>query len=244
MLNKIIELGISKREAEELIKVSKNINKDYKLLKKSYPIQYLIGYVDFFGYKILVNRNVLIPRYETELLVEETLKQVKNYINPKILDIGTGSGAIAISLNKETALSITAIDISKKALKIATKSAKINNADVNFIHSNLLNKIKDKYDIIVSNPPYISYNEEIMETVKKYEPKKALYAKDNGIYFYKKILQDSKEVLNTKSTILFEIGYTQAKEIKEYAKQIYPNSKVTVKKDYSNKDRIIIIENE
>jgi len=244
MLNKITDLGISKREAEELLKVSEDIEKDYNLLKDNYPIQYLIGYVNFYGYKILVNENVLIPRFETELLVEEAIKIINRFNNPKVLDIGTGSGAIAIAVKKETNSNVDASDISIKALDVAKKNALINDVNINFIQSNALDNIDGKYDIIISNPPYISYDEEVMECVKKYEPHLALYADDDGLYFYKKIIKDSIKVLNKKFVILFEIGYKQAETISKIAKKVYPNSKITIIKDYSDKDRILIIENE
>ncbi len=245
MLKNIISLGISKREAEELINVSEDIDRDYDLLKKGFPIQYLIGYVNFYGNKIVVNRNVLIPRYETELLVEKTLNYIKEtFNNPKILDIGTGSGAIAISIKKNIKCEIDASDISKDALKVAKENSKLNKTEINFIESDLFSNINDKYDVIISNPPYISKDEEIMESVKKYEPNIALYAEDNGIRFYNNILKESKKFLNNKFLIAFEIGFTQAEEITNIARSIYPKAKIYVEKDYSLKDRYIFIKNE
>ena len=122
MKEKIVNLGFSDREAQELINVSKNIEEDYKKLLNKYPIQYLIGYVDFYGYKIFVNDSVLIPRYETEFLVEKLIKYIKKYYKSEkvnILDIGTGSGCISIALQKMLDCNITAVDISQDALKIA-----------------------------------------------------------------------------------------------------------------------------
>ena len=173
MINKIISLGISKREAKELISVSKDIEHDYKLLKDGYPIQYLIGYVDFYGYKINVNEDVLIPRYETEYLLEKVINISKKIFSNKIniLDIGTGSGAISIVLKNELNSNVTACDISKKALNVAINNAKINNSSIKFIKSDIFSNINDKFDIIISNPPYISSDEVIMDSVKKYEPK-------------------------------------------------------------------------
>ena len=136
MINKIVELGYSKLEAEELLKVSKNIESDYNKLLNKYPIQYLIGYVNFYGYKINVNENVLIPRYETEYLVEKTLKYInKYYANKKIslLDLATGSGCIAVSLSKELNCEVDASDISKEALNIAKRNVIENKAKVNLI---------------------------------------------------------------------------------------------------------------
>ena len=246
MKNKIMKLGISSVEADELIKVSNNINEDYNKLLNEYPIQYLIGYVNFYGYKINVNENVLIPRYETEYLVEKTINYYKKYFNGKvnILDIGTGSGSIAIALRKETNCNVTACDISDDALNVAKNNAIMNDVIINFIKSDVFSNINDKFDIIISNPPYISENEEIMNSVDKYEPHLALYAEENGLYFYKKILKEAKEYLNKKSMIAFEIGLLQKDEIVNIAKKYFKNSKIICEKDLSEKDRYIFIINE
>lgn len=243
MLNKIVELGYSKIEAQELMKVSKNIDEDYKKLLNQYPIQYLIGYVNFYGYKINVNENVLIPRYETEYLVEKTIKYIKDNFNSKIniLDLCTGSGSIAISLSKELNCIVDASDISSKALEIAKINANENNADINYIESDLFDKINGKYDVIISNPPYISKNEEIMYSVDKYEPHEALYADDEGLFYYDKILSEIKNYLNNKYIIAFEIGYTQGEKIKKLAEKYLNNPKVLIEKDLSNKDRYVFI---
>lgn len=199
MLNKLTELGYSKVECEELLKVSKNIEEDIKLLKQGYPIQYLIGYIDFYGYKINVNKNVLIPRYETELLVEKTIKYIKEMFDkPYILDLCTGSGAIAIALKKQINSKIDASDISAKALETAKSNALENNVEINFYKKDLLIDNNNKYDVIISNPPYVSYEEEIMQTVLNYEPHIALFAKNDGLEFYNKILKQSKNNLKSK----------------------------------------------
>ena len=243
MKNKIINLGYSNTEVEELLKVSKDINKDYNLLLKKYPIQYLIGYVNFYGYKIYVNEDVLIPRYETEYLVEKIIKRIKNEYKEKvdILEIGTGSGCISIALNKEIDSNIIATDISKKALIIAKKNSKENKCNIDFINTDLNNDIEGKFDIIVSNPPYISYDEEIMDSVKLYEPNIALYADNNGLYYYDKILKNIKKNLKDKYIIAFEIGYKQGKDIKDIAYKYLDNIKVYIEKDLSNKDRYLFI---
>ena len=244
MINKIVDLGYSKLEAEELLKVSTNIEKDYKKLLNKYPIQYLIGYVNFYGYKINVNKDVLIPRYETELLVEKIIKYYKKIFNNEIvdiLDIGTGSGAIAITLDKEINSSVTACDISKKALKMANFNAKQNNSNIKYIESNIFSKISGNFDIIISNPPYISKDEEVMDSVDKYEPHLALYAKDNGLYFYKEILKNAKNYLKDKYIIAFEIGYWQANAITEIAKEYFEEAKIIVEKDFTDRDRYVFI---
>ena len=247
MKNKIIALGYSSREVEELLKASKNIEEDYKKLTMKYPIQYLIGYVNFYGYKINVNENVLIPRYETEYLVEKTINYCNNLFKNKqidVLEIGTGSGAISIAINKMIDSNITAVDISTEALDVAKENAKLNNCNINYIKSDIFENVDEKYDLIISNPPYIDINEEIDESVKKYEPTLALYADDNGLYFYKRIIKESQNYLKKKSIIAFEIGYMQGNKIKEIAKEYYKDSKIIVEKDLSGKDRYLFIINE
>ena len=247
MENKITSLGISKLEAEELIKVSKDIEKDYQKLLKKYPIQYLIGYVNFYGNKINVNENVLIPRYETEYLVEKTIKYSKTIFKDKkidIVDLGTGSGCIAVALAKELNSNMTEIDISNEALQIAKINSKENNVNIKFIKNDMLENINTKFDIIISNPPYIKENEEIMDSVKLYEPHTALYASDNGLYFYKKILKEAVNNVKEKFIIAFEIGYMQGKDIIDIAKYYFPYAKILLEKDLSNKDRYIFIINE
>ena len=245
MLNKIVELGYSKLEAQELIKVSKNIDEDYNKLLNKYPIQYLIGYVNFYGYKINVNENVLIPRYETEYLVEKTIKYIKDRFNSdiNILDLCTGSGAIAIALSKELNVHVNASDISSKALEVAKINIKENNANISCIESDLFNKIKGKYDVIISNPPYISKNEEIMYSVDKYEPHEALYADNEGLFYYDKILSEINKYLNEKYIIAFEIGYTQGESIKRLAEKYLNSPRIIIEKDLSNRDRYVFIFN-
>ncbi|MBR4178072.1 MAG: peptide chain release factor N(5)-glutamine methyltransferase [Bacilli bacterium] len=244
MKNKIIELGYSSIEVDELLKVSSNIEEDYKKLLKKYPIQYLIGYVNFYGYKIYVNENVLIPRYETEYLVEKTINYKKKIFGDKevkILDIGTGSGAIAIVLKKELNSKVAAIDISRKALEIAIKNAKENNCQINFRENNLLDNIEDKFDIIISNPPYISEDEKIMDSVDMYEPHIALYAKDDGLYYYEEILKKIKNNINKKYLIGFEIGWWQGNLIKSIALNYFKENQIMIEKDLSGKDRYLFI---
>lgn len=246
MINKIMSLGFSRPESEELVKVSKNIEKDYQKLLEGYPIQYLIGYVDFYGYKINVNENVLIPRYETEYLVEKTINYSKKMFDSKldILDLGTGSGAISIALGKKLDSNVTGVDISDKALEVARNNALQNNININFIKSDMLENVTGKYDIVISNPPYIDSEEKIMDSVKKYEPHLALYAEDNGLYFYKNILSNIKPYLKEKFIIAFEIGWWQGKLIEMIAKEYFEGSKVLTLKDLTNRDRYIFIINE
>lgn len=217
-----------------------------KRLNNGEPVQYIVGNVDFYGYKINVNKNVLIPRFETEELVFKTINLIKKFFNEniKILDIGTGSGCISIALKKEIpGLDITAVDISEDALVVAKNNALENNCEINFVKSDLFSNIDDKYDLIISNPPYISYDEQIMDIVKKNEPHLALYAKNNGLYFYEEIIKNSSNYLNDKNIIAFEIGYLQANEIKKMAHKYYPNANIIIEKDMQEKDRFVFIIN-
>lgn len=218
-----------------------------KRLEKGEPIQYILGEVNFYGYPIKVSKHVLIPRFETELLVEKTLNKIKKNLkneNIDILDMGTGSGCIAISLKHNLpSANIYALDISKEALSIATMNAQNNNTNITFIESDMTT-YKDKlYDVIISNPPYISYEEPIMSLVKNNEPHLALYAKDNGLYFYKKIIDNIKYITKDKYLICFEIGYNESTAIVDYANSKLTNINIYVEKDYNLKDRFIFITN-
>ena len=213
--------------------------------KEGKPLQYIVGTAPFYDLTLKVNKDVLIPRFETEYLIEKTINYAKKYFSNKIniLDIGTGSGAIAISLKKHLDSNVTASDISAKALEIAKENAINNNAKITFIKSDIFENIKGKFDIIISNPPYIAYDEEIEDIVKNNEPHIALYAKDNGLYFYKKIINQAKKYLNKKSILAFEIGMTQGHSLKEYASIYFKDSKIFVEKDLTGRDRYLFIIN-
>ena len=223
----------------------KTLDEGIELLNKGIPVQYIVGNVDFYGYNFKVNENVLIPRFETEELVEKTIKYINKYFNKKvdILDLGTGSGCIAITLKKELDCNVDAVDISPKALEIAKLNAKNNNVDITFYEGDMLNPINKIYDVIISNPPYIAYNEEIMDIVKNNEPHTALYAEDNGLKYYKDIISNANKYLKEKSIIAFEIGEKQGKLILEYAKNYFKDSIITVEKDMQNRDRFVFIIN-
>lgn len=224
----------------------KDMNIAIKELESGIPVQYIVGNVDFYGYTFKVNKNTLIPRFETELLVEKTIKYINKYFNNeiKILDIGTGSGCIAITLNKLLDNSrVTAVDISKNALDVARENNKINNTDVNFIESDVFSNINDKYDFIISNPPYISYDEDIMDVVYNNEPHMALYADDNGLYFYDKILMECRKYLNDRFFIAFEIGYKQGNDIINIINKYFDNVNISLEKDYNGRDRFIFVSN-
>lgn len=226
----------------------KGLDTALKELESGIPVQYIVGNTNFYGYDFKVNRNTLIPRFETELLVEKTYNYIKKYFNKdniKILDIGTGSGCIAITLNKLlNSCDITGIDISSEALEVAKENNISNNTNVKFIESDIFSNVSDKYDVIISNPPYISYDDiEVMDIVKNNEPHLALYAKDNGLYFYDKIIKDSSKYLNDKFIMAFEIGYKQGKDITKIVNKYYKDINMSVEKDYSGRDRFVFIWN-
>lgn len=225
-----------------------NLEEAIKRLEAGEPVQYIVGDVDFYGNIIKVNKNVLIPRRETEELVEKTMEYIKKLFpkeNINILDIGTGSGCIPITLKKHfPGNNISAIDISQEALKVAVDNSISNNVKINFIHSNLFENISGKYHCIISNPPYIKEDEEIMDIVKNNEPHLALYAPNEGLYFYEEILKEANKYLEDKFIIAFEIGETQGQDILNMAGKYFPNSKLVLEKDLQHLDRFVFIINE
>lgn len=225
-----------------------NIEEAIKRLESGEPVQYIVGDVNFYGNIIKVNKNVLIPRRETEELVEKTVNYIKKHINKHyvdILDIGTGSGCIPISVAKLIPNSkISAVDISKEALEVAKENAKINNVQIDFIESDIFSNVNKKYDCIISNPPYIRKDEKIMDIVKNNEPHLALYAEEEGLFFYKEIINSAKEYLNEKFIIGFEIGEEQGKSIVEMAHKQFPNANILLEKDMQHLDRFVFIINE
>lgn len=208
------------------------------------PLQHIFGYTEFYGSRLIVSPAVLIPRPETEYLIEIINTHI---IAPKkIIDIGTGSGAIAISLKKIFPnAEVFALDISPQALKIAKENAINNQVDINFVEGDILTDNLGFFDVIVSNPPYISQEEyEILPLeVKNYEPKLALVGSDKGLYFYKKILNLAHHHLEAGGSIFFEIGEEQAKDIRRIALSEHFNH-ISVIKDLVGRDRIIHIKPE
>lgn len=213
------------------------------------PLQYILGYETFFGRDFIVNESVLIPRYETEELVENILYKIDEYFENKtnldIVDIGCGSGAISISLDlEEGKAKVSASDISVDALKVAQENNERLNAKVTFYHGDLLQPFidnKKKFDILVSNPPYIPVEETIDNSVKENEPHVALFGGSDGLYFYRKILKDAKLILNDKALLAFEIGYDQAQSLAQEVEKYFENTPYEIVKDLNGKDRMLFI---
>ena len=223
-----------------------DIKEAIKRLNNNEPVQYIVGNVDFYGYIFDVNKNVLIPRRETEELTEKVLKRIQEFTKPVIIDVGTGSGAIAVALSKKLDTHVYASDISNDALEVAKKNSFNNEANVSFLQGDMLEpyiKNNIKVDVIVSNPPYIKENEVIEDIVKNNEPHLALYAKNDGLEFYESILKNAKKVLNDKFLIAFEIGESQANDVKDLAKKYLNDVIVEIEKDLSDKDRFVFVYN-
>ena len=218
--------------------------KEVLVLEEGKPLQYVLGYVNFYGNKFIVDERCLIPRFETEELVENTVNYVKEYFTEPvdIIDLGTGSGIIGLTLEKKLSTnSVDLIDISKEALEVTKINKENLNSNANLIESDFFSNINKKYDVIISNPPYIKDNEEIEDIVRNNEPHLALYAGSEGLDCYEKILKDVSNHMKDKCLIAFEIGYTQASDITNLVYKYLSNVRVEVKKDLSDKDRMLFI---
>jgi len=219
-------------------------------LKLGKPYQQILGESEFFGLKFFVNEHVLIPRPETEEMLELAIGKISNLksqtLNLKILDIGTGSGIIPIVLKKHfPKVEISAIDYSEKALEVARRNAEFHQTDINFIHQNYLeNKLMATYDVIISNPPYIGIDEvhEISDSVKDFEPHLALFSPtSDALIFYRKIAEDAQKHLSENGMIFLEINQKLGKETLQLFKD-FPESKLV--KDLSGNDRFVFAANQ
>ena len=231
---------------DEIDEEKKNLIRQYIMRRGKYrePLQYIVKEWEFYGYPIKVNGGVLIPRQDTEILVEQCIHLMKEKENPKILDIGTGSGAISIALAKEIHGSeVLGLDISDDALKVAVENRELNNVEnLKFLKSDVFQHVKEKnYDLIVSNPPYIPMEEyeELMPEVKEYEPKMALTDGGDGYYFYRKISEESIDYLKNGGYLAFEVGYNQGETV---ARLMEKNGFQIVGRvaDYGGIERVII----
>lgn len=215
-------------------------------LDKNEPVQYIIGEACFYGYDFDVNKEVLIPRPETEELVENVLYLYDDYFKGKdvaVADVGTGSGCIAITLAlEEKHMHVVASDISSSALEVARKNAKKLNTNVDFYQGDMLEPLMDKkLDILVSNPPYIPEVEEVDSLVKDNEPNVALFGGDDGLKFYRVILENAPKIMNEKCILAFEHGYDKASEIEALALKNFPGALVYTKKDLQGLDRMTFV---
>ncbi|RLC53366.1 MAG: peptide chain release factor N(5)-glutamine methyltransferase [Candidatus Cloacimonadota bacterium] len=237
-------LGINRLELN--LHADSDISQQHQILiqkavarnSKREPIQYILGETDFYGLKIKVDKSVLIPRPETEYLVEKIIND--NEKPDSILEIGTGSGCIAIALKKHFSNSkIVATDISETALETAAINSEINDVIINFLQSDLFENVSGKFDIIVSNPPYIPKQEfEILpKQILEFEPENALLAVDDGLYFYRAILEQAKKFLTKNGEIYFEIGHDQGNMINDIALDT-GFSEIEIVKDLNGFDRI------
>jgi len=216
----------------------------YKKLAAHIPAQYIIGHAEFFGMQLEVDERVLIPRPETEELVELILAENPEE-NLKVLDIGTGSGAIALALAKNRPdWTITASDISQAALDLARENAEIQDLNIFFKKSDCFSEISSKYDIIVSNPPYISREdqEEVGLNVLHSEPHVALFADEDGLAIYRRIAEEAKDYLNDGGKIYLEIGYKQGQIVPALFKENFPEKRVRTLKDQFGQDRMVVVD--
>ena len=228
---------IDKFYSEEINEIMAAVEKRLKHI----PLGYIFGKSYFYGREFSVNKNVLIPRQDTEILIEKICEDIKSRKNQvSVLDIGTGSGAIAITIQKETDSKLTAVDISEKALDVAKVNANTLEANIEFIQSDLFENVTNKFDFIVSNPPYIE--SEIIDTleieVKDNEPILALDGGKDGLDFYRCIVKEAPKYLNIGGKLYFEIGYNQAEDLKNLMKDEFKN--ILVYKDYGNNDRVVV----
>ena len=203
-----------------------------------------MGHVNFYGNQFEIDERVLIPRFETEELVENTIKYIQKYWQEPIdiIDLGCGSGVIGLTLEKKVSTnSVDLIDVSKEALEIAQNNTEKLNSKASLIESNFFDNIDKKYDVIISNPPYIAEEEEIEKIVKENEPSLALYAGKEGLDAYEQIFQKVSNHMKEKCLIALEIGANQAEKVTRIIQEHLKNVRIEVKKDLSEKDRMIFI---
>lgn len=229
-------LNINKDLAREYIDKLEEIKAEYD---KKIPIEYILGYKYFYGRKFLTDKNVLIPRYDTEILVDEIVNLA--YPMKNGLEIGIGSGIISISLSLEKNIDVLGVDINKDAIRLSKKNAEALSCKmVDFIESDIYENVRGKFDLIVSNPPYINYEDmkELDPKILK-EPRKALYGGVDGLDFYRRIIKDSSNYLNKDGILALEIGYDQKNPIFDILDK-YGYKNHYCKKDFNDFDRVII----
>lgn len=225
-------------DEEKVLEIKHNLNK----IIEGIPIQYITGNQEFMGLNFFVNEKVLIPQPDTEILVEEVINIEKKIKASRILDLCTGSGAIAICLKKHNPkLQVVASDISTEALEVAQKNAKNNGVEIDFIDSDLFRNIEKNFDIIVSNPPYIKTD--VIKTLSlevQNEPHLALDGGKDGLYFYREIIGNAYKYLNQQGYLILEIGYDQKEDVIKLINDCEQYEEIYSKKDFSGNDRIIV----
>lgn len=229
--------------------IEKQYQNGIKRMLHSEPLAHVLGYEWFYGYRFIVNEDVLIPRPETEELVANILAEYDQYFadkeNVNVADIGTGSGAIAISLKKEEpSMNILGTDISEAAITIANQNAQKNDVLVPFMVGDMLEPLIDrdlKLDILISNPPYIPSNEEMEASVVDYEPHVALFGGEDGLKYYRIIFANCRKVLKEQAMMAFEMGWNQKEAMIQLVKTYFPNDRYEIIKDMSGKDRMLFI---
>lgn len=222
-------------------KYPNNLEEIIKKIENDYPVQYLIGSVPFLNVDIKVDERALIPRFETEELVQKVIDKFKTAQNLHILELGTGSGCISIALKKNLPCEIKAVDISSKALSLAQENALQNKVDILFEEISMFDVSYENYDIIISNPPYVK-KEEYVSPNTKYEPSLALYAEEEGMEFYHKILQKISLTENKPRWVIFEIGAYQKEAMKNLQEKYLPDYLLQVQKDLAGRDRFVFLE--
>ncbi|WP_376711471.1 peptide chain release factor N(5)-glutamine methyltransferase [Carnobacterium divergens] len=227
--------------------IKKQLEKDMDALINGEALQHILGYEWFYDRQFRVTKDTLIPRPETEEIIEKFLKM--NELEKErlaVLDIGTGSGAIAITVKKERPQDcVTAVDISKKALLVAKENAKLLEAEVLFLEGDLTEPVaKKQFDVVISNPPYISEEEKplVDEVVLTNEPHLALFAKENGLAIYQRLAKELPPLMKPKGQIIVEIGFKQGKAVAALFQEAFPASHVTIEKDLTGHDRMIFVQ--
>ena len=225
----------------------KQIDEDMAKLLAHYPPQYLIGSEAFLDYRFKVTPDTLIPRPETEELVEKCLKLTQKQANQalKVVDVGTGTGAIAISLkDKRPTWQVCAVDLSSAALEVAQENAQQIGVALEFVLSDCLDEVAGPIDVLISNPPYISQDEyELMDiSVREFEPKMALFAENNGLAIYQKLAKQAQSKLAKDGKIFLEIGFMQGPAVKELFQAAFPKKQVSIHQDLFGNDRMIVVE--
>ena len=209
------------------------------------PVGYVLGYEWFYGYQIKVNEGVLIPRQETEELVGNIINYIdEDYPDATIADVACGSGAIGIALSLELDTEVVSTDISEEAVAVAQDNAETLDADVIVYQGDMLQPLIDRdlhFDVVVCNPPYIKNTEHIGRSVFEHEPHLALFGGNDGLYFYRRFLEDAHKVLNPKGLIAFEIGFDIGEAVVNLSKEYFPKATVELKQDINQLDRMVFI---